>query len=92
MSVASRHMDRVARTGCSLCAKIGLPYDGPVDVHHIYDVPDRSDYLTIGLCFEHHRGANGFHLLGERAFNARYKTSETKLLAWTLEQIAKQQG
>jgi hypothetical protein len=79
-------MDRVASVGCILCRELGRDYV-PAQVHHIGDTSDRSDFLTIPLCPEHHQGATGFHGLGEREFNRRYKTSETKLLAKTIERI-----
>jgi len=84
---ASHHMERVASIGCILCRELGRDYV-PAQVHHIGDSADRNDFLTIPLCPEHHQGATGFHGLGERAFNARYKTSETKLLAKTIERLA----
>ncbi len=86
MTPAQRHMGRVAALGCAVCDLLG--YDAtPAEVHHIGDTADRSDWLTIPLCPEHHRGANGFHGLGERAFNARYKTSEQQLLARTIRRL-----
>lgn len=84
---ASTHMERVASLGCVVCDHMGLGYV-PAEVHHIGDTSDRSDFLTIPLCSEHHRGASGFHGLGEREFNRRYRTSETKLLATTIERLA----
>ena len=84
---AADHMEKVASVGCALCHLIGFGYV-PCEVHHIYDTAERSDFLTIGLCVEHHRGRTGFHGLGEREFNRRYKTSETHLLAQTLERLA----
>ena len=88
MSVkSSDHMERVASLGCVVCDLMGLGYS-PAEVHHIGDTAERSDFLTIGLCREHHRGASGFHGMGERAFNARYKTSEINLLALVLEKLA----
>jgi hypothetical protein len=84
---ASDHLERVAAAGCAVCELMGLGYS-PAEVHHIGDTAERSDFLTIGLCPEHHRGATGFHGLGERAFNARYKTSEITLLARVLERLA----
>lgn len=87
MSRKSAHMEKVASVGCVLCHELGHGYV-PAEVHHISDTADRSDFLTIPLCPEHHRGGTGFHGLGERAFNNRYKTSELKLLAKTLEKLA----
>jgi len=84
---AADHMEKVAAAGCVLCHEIGLGYV-PAEVHHVFDSAARSDFLTVGLCVEHHRGGTGFHGLGEREFNRRYKTTEANLLAKTLERIA----
>lgn len=84
LSSAQRHMGKVAAVGCVLCRKILGANNVPAEVHHIGDSEDRSDFLTIPLCPEHHRGAAGFHYLGEREFNRKYKTSELKLLGITL--------
>lgn len=84
---ASAHLERVASLGCVLCDDLGLGYS-PAEVHHLFDGASRSDYLTAPLCPEHHRGATGFHGLGQRAFEARYKTTEAKLLARTIERLA----
>lgn len=48
-----------------------------------------SHFLSIPLCPEHHRGETGFHGLGRRAFEARYKLSELDLLDMTLEAMEK---
>ena len=88
MSRTKRYFDRVASIGCILCKSVlGIP-DSPAEIHHIYDTADRSDFLTIPLCYPHHRGAAGFHTLGERKFNAVYGTTETKLLAATIAELA----
>jgi hypothetical protein len=73
---------------CLICTKLGLG-ETPASAHHIGGSSDRSDYLTIPLCKEHHQGASGFHGLGERAFNARYKTTEVQLLGELIEILAK---
>ena len=90
MSRASAsHMESVASIGCIVCSRIlGQPYT-PAEVHHCFDTSDKSDYLTIGLCCEHHRGATGFHGLGERAFNRMYQTSERRLLGMVIEAMWK---
>lgn len=84
---SAAHLERVASLGCVLCHDLGHGYT-PAEVHHVFDSAARSDFLTIGLCPEHHRGGTGFHGLGQRAFEARYKTSEAKLLAKTIERLA----
>lgn len=81
------HMARVATLPCMVCTLCGLG-DSPAEVHHAFDTAARSDFLTIPLCPTHHRGALGFHGLGEREFNRKYKTSEAHLLAMTIERLA----
>ena len=85
MSRAKRHMGRVAALPCLICEKCGLG-DSPAEVHHV--LAPRSDFLTVPLCPTHHRGALGFHGLGQRAFERKYHTSEAELLALTIERLA----
>lgn len=77
-------MGRVAEVGCIVCHLMGLGKT-PAQCHHIGDTSERDDYLTIPLCPEHHTGKTGFHGMGERKFNATYKTNEVKLLGLTLK-------
>jgi hypothetical protein len=86
MNKAKRHMQRVSELGCVICEKCGLG-NSPAEVHHIGDTVERNDFLTIPLCPTHHRGALGFHGLGEREFNRKYSTSEIQLLAETLAKL-----
>lgn len=79
-------MQRVREIGCLICRALGYGAS-PASAHHIFDTADRSDWLTVPLCHEHHQGGSGFHGLGERAFNRMYKTSETKLLAQTIKEL-----
>ena len=101
MSAAGeRHMARVRMLPCLICCQLTVMRVNEIlemcrrvsvplsSAHHCFDTSDRNDFLTIPLCYEHHQGRTGFHGLGERAFNMRYKTSETKLLAVTLELLA----
>lgn len=43
--------------------------------------------LTIALCQEHHRGANGVEGLGTKGLYLRYKLEETDLLAMTIHAV-----
>ena len=86
MTRAKAHMERVRGVGCVICHQ-QLGYGTPAQVHHIGDTSERSDWLTIPLCYEHHQGATGFHGLGEREFNRRYRTNELQLLGKTLEML-----
>lgn len=87
-----RHMGRVAELGCVLCRHLG--FDGtPAEVHHIRDgqgaAQRASDFLTVPLCPEHHRGGTGLHGLGTKAFERTYKLSELDLLAMTVEALGR---
>lgn len=86
MTKRQRHMRRVADIPCLICEKCGLG-NSPAEVHHVFDSAARSDWLTVALCPTHHRGALGFHGLGEREFNRKYHTSEAELLAMTIERL-----
>ena len=74
--------------GCIVCRQLGSP-DTPAEFHHIGDLADRSDFLGIPLCHEHHR-TGGFGV----AFHAgpkewqRIYGSELKLLAETHKLLA----
>jgi hypothetical protein len=79
-------MGRVAELPCAICS------DWPVTVHHILEgrIPGRKseDTLTLPLCPEHHQGSQGIHTLGPREWCRRFKTTEMRLLAATIEALA----
>jgi hypothetical protein len=85
---AKKHMGRVAELGCILCRHLDYGQT-PAEVHHIYDTSERSDWLVVPLCPEHHRGKNGFHGMGQRAFERVYNLTESALLALTMEALHK---
>ena len=91
-AAAKRNMGRAAEAGCVLCRHLGYGHS-PAEVHHIREgqgaAQRASDFLTTGLCPEHHRGASGLHGLGRKAFERTYKLSELDLLAMTLEALEK---
>ncbi len=78
-------MGRVKSLGCLICSEVLGVNDSPADAHHVFQ--KRSDWLTVPLCPEHHRGATGFHGLGQRAFERTYKLTEADLLAMTIEAL-----
>lgn len=90
-SKAERHMARVAQVPCVLCTYMGLG-ESPAQVHHLKfgtGVSDRaSDWLVIPLCYEHHQGPSGVHMLKEKGLRLRYNLSEVDLLAMTIEALA----
>lgn len=56
---ARDHMARVAALPCVCCGAT------PVEVHHVcsgrFSQSKASDFDTLPLCYEHHRGAAGIH-------------------------------
>ena len=90
-SAASRHMGRVADNGCIVCKNIGNGWS-PALVHHIRSGgtagmgQKASDWLTYGLCPDHHQGDNGIHSIGTKKWQMIYG-SEFELLAQCLEEI-----
>lgn len=85
---AQDYLQAVRDLGCVLCQHLGFP-PSPAEAHHVFDTSSRSDWLTIPLCAEHHRGGTGFHGIGERAWNRMHKVSEAKLLAMTIRGLNK---
>ncbi len=91
MSKRARYLSRVANLGCILCKHLG-DHGTPAEVHHLREgqgaAQRGSDWTTIPLCPEHHRGQSGLHGLGTRGFAARYKLDELDLLAMTIEALS----
>lgn len=86
MSAASkRHMGRVAELPCCLCGSI------PAEVHHARTgeaagaAQRASDWLTIPVCPDCHRGSCGIH--GNKAMLNITKKTELSLVAETLEAL-----
>ena len=85
-------MGKVAELGCVICRHLGYG-ESQAEVHHIrteQGVSVRaSDYLTVPLCPEHHRGSSGIHGMGRKAFERTYNLTELDLLAMTIEGMTK---
>lgn len=80
-AAGKRHMGIVASLGCVICRR-DLGVRTPPEVHHVAEGSGvRSDFMTAGLCTEHHRGKSGLHGLGLKAFLMLYRlASEFHLL------------
>jgi len=92
MTIASvRHMNNVAGAGCVIGNRGLGACSGQVEVHHVAEGSgERSDFGTVGLCAEHHRGQSGIHGMGTKAFLRLYKLpTEYHLLILANEDIAK---
>ncbi len=72
MTPARRHISIVADLGCVIHREFLDERVSP-EVHHIAEGSGRrSDFMVVGLCFECHRGAGGFHH-NPKGFLRRYK-------------------
>lgn len=84
-AAGKRHMGRVAALGCRLCVRLGFGHTA-CEVHHVrtgHGAAERaSDFLTIGLCPDHHRGPRGVH--GDKSALRLAKVTEMDLLADTI--------
>jgi len=83
------YRNRVAELGCSLCRRIGFP-GTPAQLHHPRSHTGmglRSDERDlIPLCYEHHLGDTGVHMLGKKGmFEAMYGFTEKDLINDTRE-------
>ena len=93
MTPEQSHMGQVARLGCCVCAfKFGV-FDSPAQVHHVAEGSGlRSGFAVAPLCWEHHEGPTGFHVIGTRRFCSLYRVpgeSEYGLLVWTNDLLAR---
>ena len=80
---------RLGQIGCVLCTRFGLAQRGRTYLHHVREGQGMSqrasDYLCIPLCWEHHVGADGVHVLGKGGLFQRFKLDEIGLLELTLK-------
>lgn len=87
-------MGRVKSLSCVLCDLLGQPQTSVTEAHHIrtgHGLGDRaSDFLTVALCVDCHRGTHGFH--GTKTLMRIAKLSEMDLLAETIRQMDKKEG
>lgn len=84
-----KRMNRIAELGCALCMRIHGPHNpGPVELHHLRSGGwGRGGIDTlIPLCTGHHRGNEGIHGMGTKAFERAYNVTQQELLDWTHKQ------
>ena len=85
------HKAKVAEMACMICEReYGQHPGGNVELHHIrLNGWGRGDYKTlIPLCFKHHRGDEGIHHMGTKAWERHFDVSQRDLLELTLERLA----
>ena len=82
----SKRLGRVAELGCAICRRIGFP-GTPAEIHHRRTgtgMGRRASNADVApLCAFHHRGAEGLHGLGRRAFEALHGVTELELIEET---------
>ena len=80
------HYDRVARLGCGVCRSLGYDTaDVGCEIHHIRRAGRRDSSPVIGLCTMHHRGSDGIHGMGRRAWEKKFALTEENLLQQTMD-------
>lgn len=88
--IARAWMDRVARAGCVMCRSLYGTHVA-AGIHHAREgqgVGQRAPhFLSIGLCWTHHQGPDGFHGLGRMGFYQKYRLDEMDLLSMTIEGV-----
>ena len=73
-NTAKNHMGIVSSLGCVICRRDYGIVGRAIEVHHIAEGSGkRSDFMTAGLCYEHHRSKEGLHGMGVKAFLMRHK-------------------
>jgi hypothetical protein len=68
------HLNAVGSLPCIVCRRLRLG-ESPAEVHHIREGQGRrraSDLETIPLCYPHHRGQDGIHHIGTKAWHRRF--------------------
>lgn len=91
---ASKYLGKVKELDCVLCSLLGQSQTSVTEAHHIrtgHGLGDRaSDFLTVALCVDCHRGTHGFH--GTKAMMKIAKLSELDLLAETIRLLDQKAG
>ena len=77
-----QYFDKLARLGCILCHYLELG-ESPAEIHHCRNFGGlRKLSPVIPLCPAHHRGNEGVHGLGKKAFARKYGIDELGLLEY----------
>ncbi len=80
-------MSAVASLGCIVCRRLGLG-ETPAEVHHVRSNGwgRAGDLESIGLCPFHHRGQDGIHHIGTKAWERKF-WPQRELLEATRQEI-----
>ena len=88
------HKQHLAGLGCMVCRRIYPDLEpGGVELHHLRAGGwGRGNFMTlIPLCYLHHRGNQGVHGLGTKAFERHYGFTQQDLLNDALALIGEKQ-
>lgn len=92
MSALERHERRIRDLGCMICRRVDGVFS-PAALHHVAEGSGlRSPWAQVPLCPGHHRGPQGLHGMGSKAFIRVYRPpgdSEYGLLVWLIEDLAR---
>lgn len=82
---------KLADMSCLICEGIhGRHEGGHVELHHLRTGGwGKGDYKTlIPLCINHHRGKEGIHTLGTKAWERHFDVSQADLLNQILARMS----
>jgi len=79
-----KYLSKLVDIGCIICYRNGYSQT-PAEVHHVRGLGlgmgvRSGHYDTIPLCPSHHRGNDGYHGMGRKAFERKYQITEIDLL------------
>jgi len=79
-----KYLSKLVDIGCIICYRNGY-LQTPAEVHHVRGLGlgmgvRSGHYDTIPLCPSHHRGNDGYHGMGRKAFERKYQITEIDLL------------
>lgn len=82
---SKRHLARLHTLNCVVCLNCYGLHIRAVEAHHLESVRgEHSDFAAVPLCHECH---SRLHQDRRRAFHVAHKTTDIKLLAWTLREL-----
>jgi hypothetical protein len=78
-----KHKAKLVDMACMICERVyGQHPGGHVELHHLRTGGwGKGDYTTlIPLCVNHHRGSEGIHHMGTKAWERHFDVSQKDLL------------
>lgn len=86
-----RYLSKVADIGCIICFRQGNAGTW-AEIHHVRGLGlgmgvRNTHYNTVPLCVFHHRGNEGYHGMGRKAFERKYEVTEKQLLEQVKEML-----